>query len=69
MTDVETLKRNFMRMAAVSVGMMLVAAGFAVAHFVYGVSWAVWGFVLFLAGGFVAQMWFIRGVIRTNKGA
>ena len=69
MSDVETTKRNFVLMAAVSFGMMLAAAGFAVAHFVFGLGWAVWGFVGFLAAGFVAQLWFIRGLIRTNKEA
>ena len=69
MNDVAAMKRNFASMAMVSVAMLLAAAGFAVAHFVYGVGWAVWGFVGFLALGFVAQIWFIRGLIRTNKEA
>jgi len=69
MSEVETLKRNFVLMAAVSFGMMVVAAAFAVAYFAFGVAWAVWGFVGFLAAGFVSQLWFIRGLIRTNKGA
>jgi hypothetical protein len=68
MSDVEGMKQSFVRMAAVSFGTMLLAAAFAVAHFVYGVGWAVWGFVGFLAAGFAAQLWFIRGLVRTNRG-
>ena len=69
MNDVQAMTRRFVRMAAVSVGMMMVAAAFAIAHFVYGVDWALWGFVGFLAAGFLSQIWFIRGLIRTSKGA
>jgi Na+-driven multidrug efflux pump len=66
--DLSNLKRQLMVMMVVSTALTLVAVGFAVAHFLYGVKWALWGFIGFLAIGFAVQMWFIRGVARTNKG-
>jgi multidrug transporter EmrE-like cation transporter len=66
--DIASLKRQMLLMMLVSTALTFVAVGFAVAHFVYGVKWALWGFVGFLAVGFAVQMWFIRGVARTNKG-
>jgi hypothetical protein len=62
------MKQRFLRMAAVSAGLMVIAIGFGLAHFVYAVSWALWGFVGFLGLGFAAQIWFIRGLARDSKG-
>jgi len=68
MTAAEQLKARFMRMVAISLAFAVAAIGCGVAHFVYGVGWAIWGFVVFLALGFATQIWFIRGLIRTNRG-
>ena len=66
--DPKQMKQRFLRMVAVSLGLTLVAVGFGYAHFVSGVSWALWGFVAFLGLGFAAQIWFIRGLVRDSKG-
>ena len=66
--DVQSLKQRMARMMLVSTALTMVAVAFAVAHFVYGVGWALCGFIGFLTVGFAAQIWFIRGVARTNKG-
>lgn len=66
--DIATLKQRFIRMTVISTSLILAAVGFAVAHFVYGVGWALWGFVGFLALGFGAQMWFVHGFGRAKKG-
>jgi multisubunit Na+/H+ antiporter MnhB subunit len=67
--DLASLKRQLFVMMAISTVLALVAVGFAVAEFIYGVKWAIWGFVGFLVVGFAVQIWFIRGFIRKNRGA
>jgi O-antigen/teichoic acid export membrane protein len=67
--DITGMKQRFRQMAIGCSALMLVAVGFAVAHFAYGVGWAIWGFVGFLAAAFGLQLWFVRGVARTKKGA
>jgi hypothetical protein len=62
------MRKRFARMMAISTAISLVAVGFAIAHFVYGVGWALWVFVGLLAAGFVVQIWFVRGFARLNKG-
>ena len=66
--DVNQLRQRFLVMLAGSMGVMLVAVGFAVGHFVYGVGWMLWAFLGFLALGFVVQLWFVRGIGRMGKG-
>ncbi|WP_293904482.1 hypothetical protein [Phenylobacterium sp.] len=66
--DPAQMKQRLLRMVAVSLGLTAVAVGFGIAHFAYGVSWALWGFVGFLGLGFAAQIWFIRGLARDSKG-
>ena len=66
--DLSGLKRQLFVMMAISTALALVAVGFAVAEFIYGVKWAIWGFVGFLVVGFAVQIWFVRGVVRKNKG-
>jgi hypothetical protein len=67
MTDVGHMKTRFVQMMVGDMVLMLVAVGFAVAHFVYGVDWALWGFIGFLAAAFGLQLWFVRGFARTKK--
>ena len=66
--DVARMKRLFLQMALVDGAVMLVAIGFAVAHFSYGVGWALYGFVGAVAAAFAVQMWFMRGIMRAKKG-
>jgi len=68
MSDVQKMKARFSRMLVGDLILILVALGFAIAHFVYGVSWALWGFTGFLAAAFALQVWFVRGFARTKKG-
>jgi hypothetical protein len=64
----ELLKHRFVLMLIGDVALLIVAACCAVAYFVGGVGWALWGFVGFLAAAFGLQLWFIRGLGRQNKG-
>jgi hypothetical protein len=64
--DTTEMKQRFRRMMVGDAILMVVAVGFAVAHFLYGVAWAIWGFVGFLAAAFVLQMWFVRGFARAK---
>ncbi len=66
--DLSEMKRRLGLMMAISCVFTFIAVGFAVAHFMYSVSWAIWGFVGFLAVGFAVQLWFIRGIARNNRG-
>jgi hypothetical protein len=68
-SDPAQLKQRFVQMMIADLVLMLVAVGFAVAHFVYGVGWALWAFVGFIAAAFGAQLWFVRGFARTGKGS
>jgi hypothetical protein len=66
--DLGGLKQRFIQMVIGDAILMIIAMALAVAHFVYGVGWALWGFVGFLAAAFGLQMWFVRGFARTKKG-
>jgi len=66
--DPAQMKQRFIQMTVANVALMLIAVGFAVAHFAYGVAWALYAFIGFIGLAFVAQMWFVRGIARDNKG-
>ncbi|MBS0333716.1 MAG: hypothetical protein JSS35_13190 [Proteobacteria bacterium] len=66
--DPNALRGLFVRMTLVCSALALAAALFAVAYFAFGVGWAIWGFVGFIAAAFVAQLWFVRGFARAGKG-
>lgn len=66
--DLPDLKRRLTLMMVMSAVTAFVAVGFAVADFVFGVKWAMWGFVAFLVAGFAVQLWFVRGFARMKKG-
>jgi hypothetical protein len=66
--DVARSRKRFLIMMAVNAVCMLIAVGFAVGHFVYGVDWMLWAVFGFVAAGFVGQLWFVRGVGRMNRG-
>jgi hypothetical protein len=66
--DVTRMKRLFLRMALIDGALMMVAVAFAVAHFSYGVGWALYGFVAFIAAAFAVQLWFMSAIVRAKKG-
>ena len=66
--DPAQMRGALIRMVLATMAMTFVAVGFAIAHFFYGVGWALWGFVGFLAAGFAVQLWFIGGFARMNRG-
>ena len=66
--DTEQMKRLFLQMALLDGVLMAIAVGFAVAHFGYGVGWALYAFVGFIAAAFAVQLWFMRGILRAKKG-
>jgi hypothetical protein len=69
MTDqLGSLKQRFITMLIGDSALLVAAVVFAVAHFVYGVGWALWAFIAFLVAAFGLQLWFIRGVARAGKG-
>jgi multidrug transporter EmrE-like cation transporter len=66
--DLAAMKQRFTQMMLGCTALALVAVAFAVAHFAYGVGWALWGFVGFLGLSFGLQIWFVRSVMRTKRG-
>ena len=67
--DAARLKALFLRMAVLDGVLMAIAVAFAVAHFRYGVEWALYAFVGFIAAAFAVQLWFMRAFLRAKKGA
>jgi len=67
--DPAQMKQQLTQMTLSNLILTLIAVGFAIAHFAYGIDWALWGFVGFLAMGFAVQIWFIRGFVRARKGS
>lgn len=66
--DPAQMRGALIRMTLATTVITFIAVGFAVAHFFFGVAWALWAFVGLLALGFAVQLWFIRGFARMNKG-
>ena len=68
MDETNGLKQRFVQMAAGCTALMSIAVAFATADFLFGVKWALWGFVGFLTAAFALQIWFVRGFARIKKG-
>ncbi len=66
--DPAQMKHAFVRMMVITTVLTLAAVAFAIAYFMYDVSWALWAFLGLLAAGFAVQIWFVRGFARLNKG-
>jgi hypothetical protein len=66
--DVVQARRRLMIMAAIDGVALLAAAAFALGYFAYGIDWMLWLFAAALATGFAAQIWFIAGLRRPDKG-
>jgi hypothetical protein len=67
--DLALAKRRLMVMAVIDAICAVVAVAAAIGAFAYGVTWLTGVFVGALVVGFAAQIWFIAGLRRTNKGA
>jgi hypothetical protein len=66
--DPAHMKHAFIRMMAMTTALLFIGVGFAIAHFMYGVGWALWAFMGFIVAGFAVQLWFIKGFARAPKG-
>jgi hypothetical protein len=66
--DLSHLKRSFIWMAVGDALLLIAAAACAVAYFIHGLGWALWGLLGFIAAAFGLQLWFVRGVARAAKG-
>ena len=66
--DPATAKRRMAVMGAINVVAVLAALAAIVGYFKFGASWALIVFVAALVAGFGAQIWFIAGLRRANKG-
>ena len=62
--DMGQIRQRLVCMAVLDTLCLAVAVSFAIAHFLYGVGWALWGFIGFLGAAFAVQVWFVRGVAR-----
>lgn len=65
--ELQRQKKRLVIMASANIAAVVVAMVFIVAWARFGVQWAFPAFVLTLAAGFGAQIWFIAGFRR--KGA
>jgi hypothetical protein len=66
--NAERTRKRLVVMAAVNGAAVLVAICGALGFFVYSVDWALGVFAAALVAGFAAQIWFILGLGRTDKG-
>ncbi len=66
--DVARARKRLIVMGVLDGAALLVAIAAAVAFFAYGLDWALGVFAAALAAGFAAQIWFIVGLRRTDKG-
>jgi len=66
--DPAQMKHAFVRMMLTTTALGLIGVAFAIAHFMYGVGWALWAFMGFIVAAFAVQVWFIRGFARAPKG-
>jgi hypothetical protein len=66
--DLEKAKGRLKVMLAVDAVAVLLAVAAAVGSFGFGIEWMAAVFVAALAAGFAAQIWFIAGLRRADKG-
>jgi len=66
--DIERAKGRLKVMAIIDLVAVIIACGAAVGSFMYGVGWLTIVFVAALVVGFGAQIWFIAGLRRADKG-
>jgi hypothetical protein len=62
------MRRRFFAVLAVDTLLALIAAGFALAHFHWGLSWGLYAFYGLIVAAFAVQLWFVRSVGRMKKG-
>ena len=66
--DVEAVKRRRTVMMVANVVAAVIAVVSILAYFQLRLGWALIPFVVALAGGFAAQIWFIAGLKGPGKG-
>ena len=66
--DLASLRRRFYWVLGLNTGLAVLAAGFAVAHFRFGLGWGLYAFFGFIVAAFAVQLWFVRSVRAMNKG-
>lgn len=66
--DLEKMRRLFFVVLALDTLLALVAVGFAIAHFQFGLGWGLYAFYGLIVAAFVVQLWFVRSVGRMKKG-
>jgi hypothetical protein len=66
--DVAAAKRRLLVMGVVNALSVVVALAAIVGFFKFGLDWALFVFAAALVAGFAAQIWFIAGLRRANKG-
>lgn len=67
--DVATIKKRRTVMMVANVAAALIAIASIVVYFQLQLAWALVPFVVALAGGFAAQIWFIAGLKGPGKGS
>ena len=67
--DVATIKKRRTVMMVANVAAALIAIASIVVYFQLQLGWALVPFVVALAGGFAAQIWFIAGLQGPGKGS
>ena len=67
--DVATIKKRRTVMMVANVVAAVIALASIVAYFQLQLGWALVPFVVALAGGFAAQIWFIAGLKGPGKGS
>jgi membrane protein YdbS with pleckstrin-like domain len=67
--DVAAAKRRLVVMGVVNALALLAAAAALYGYFGLDLDWALAAFVVLLAVGIVAQIWFIASLRRADKGA
>ena len=60
--DAKLQQKKFIQFLVVDTAVMFVAVAFAVAHFQFGVAWALYGFIAFVAAAFAVQGWFVMSL-------
>ncbi|MDP3659855.1 hypothetical protein [Phenylobacterium sp.] len=66
--QMQAMKRRLIVMLAIDGVCALIAGAAAIGFFMQGVGWMQWAFMAALGVGFAAQIWFIAGFRRANKG-
>jgi hypothetical protein len=67
--DLKASRRRLALMGAINVVALIAAGAGLVGYFRFELTWALGAFVVAMLVGFGAQIWFIAGLRRADKGA